>query len=59
MARRRKRAASIASIAAHSLLRSDAVDENELAWRIIEIAYGSDNAGGVGERVDDILRRLE
>ena len=58
----RKRAASISSIAAHSLLRADKVsdaEEEELVLRIIAIAYGSVSSGGIGSRVDEILRRLQ
>lgn len=55
---RRKRASSIAALAASSIVRNGEPNDEELAWRIVQLAYSRKNKGSVRKRLGFILRRL-
>lgn len=55
---RRKRASSIAALAASSILRKGKPSNEELAWDIVQLAYSKKNKGSVKKRLGFILRRL-
>jgi len=56
---RRKRTSTIAAMAVGTLLRNgSAVEDPELTWEIVGLAYGPDNTGTVRERVERILASL-
>ena len=56
---RRKRVSTIAALAVSTLVRDgSAVEDSELTWEIVGLAYGPENTGTVRERVDRILEAL-
>ena len=56
---RRKRASSIAAMAAGTLLSNgSAAEDSDLTWEIVALAYGPDSTGTVRERVERILEGL-
>ena len=57
---RRKRVSTIAALAVSKLVRNGAaVEDSELTWEIVGLAYGPENKGSVRERVDRILEALQ
>jgi len=55
---RRKRASSVAALAASSIIRHGEADDEGLTWDILKLAYSRMNKGSARKRLDFILRRL-